>query len=54
MKEQISGDILTECTNDVLCGELGVSSKIHVLRIQQIINGQVSVKDVMNITNTLV
>ena len=53
MREQISGDILTECTRDVLGGELGISKKIHLLRLLQIINGDISVKDVMNSTTNM-
>ena len=42
--EHVTGDILIECDDDVLKVELGVSSKLHRLRLLKVIKGQYSCK----------
>ena len=42
--EHINGDILIECDDDVLRVELGVSSKLHRLRLLKVIKGEYSCK----------
>ena len=45
LAEQISGEILAECDEEVLQHELGMSSKIHRIRLMKVITGQHSAKD---------
>lgn len=47
-REHICGDVLVECTEDVLQQELGVLSKIHRIRLMKIISGQKSAKIVLD------
>lgn len=42
--EHISGEILLECDESVLQEEIGVTSRIHRIRIMKIISGQHSAK----------
>lgn len=42
--EHISGEILLECDDSVLKEEIGITSKIHRIRIMKIISGQHSAK----------
>ena len=53
-KEGITGDILTELDEDILLHELGVSSKIHRIRLMKIINGQHSVQHILSGTDPYV
>ncbi len=45
--EHISGEILLECDEDVLKEEIGITSKIHCIRLMKIINGQHSAQAVL-------
>ncbi len=47
-REQVSGDILREFDQDVLRDELGISSRIHQIRVMKVIHGQHSVKQLLN------
>ena len=38
-REQVDGEILSECDEDVLSNDLCVSSKLHRMRIMKIISG---------------
>ena len=39
-KESVSGEILSECDNDILESDLGVTSRLHRLRLMKIIDGR--------------
>ena len=39
-REHITGEILVECTEEVLQRELEITSKIHRIRLMKIISGQ--------------
>lgn len=41
-REQVNGEILSECDEDVLTNDLGVSSKLHRMRIMKVISGKLS------------
>lgn len=47
--EHITGDILLECNDEVLEKELGVTMKVHRIRLMNIIIGKQSVKTVMTV-----
>jgi len=38
--EQITGEILLECDDDMLASDLGVSSKLHRKRLMKVISGE--------------
>ena len=42
-REQINGEILSECDEEVLMNDLGVSSKLHRMRLLKVISGKVTV-----------
>ena len=39
-KENVSGEILLECDNDILQCELGVASRLHRLRLMKVVEGR--------------
>lgn len=39
-QEQVNGEILAECDEDVLTKDLGVSSRLHRMRLLKIISGK--------------
>ncbi len=45
--EQISGEILLECDDSVLKEEIGITSKIHRIRLMKVISGQHSAKGIL-------
>lgn len=45
MKEHVDGEILSECDDDVLHFELGVTNKSQRTKLMNIINGVASVRD---------
>lgn len=47
LQEQISGDILLECSDQELRDELNVSKKIHRARFMKIIDGSHSAQSIM-------
>jgi hypothetical protein len=47
-REQINGEILAELNEDALKDELGISSKIHRVKLLKIINGRHSAVNVLN------
>ena len=38
-REQVNGEILSECDEDVLTNDLGVSSKLHRIKLMKVISG---------------
>jgi hypothetical protein len=47
LSEHISGEILLECDDAILQEEIGVTSRIHRIRIMKIISGQHSTKTML-------
>ena len=47
MKEQITGELLMECDDGILSSDLGISSKLHRMRLLKIIAGKQSVKNII-------
>ena len=39
-REHVNGEILSECDEEVLTNDLGVSSKLHRMRIMKVISGK--------------
>ena len=39
-REQINGEILSECDEEVLTNDLGVTSKLHRMRMMKLISGK--------------
>ena len=39
-REQVNGEILSECDDEVLTNDLGVSSKLHRIKLMKIISGK--------------
>ena len=48
LEEQLSGEILLECDDTILQEEVGMSSRIHRIRVMKIISGQHSAKPLMD------
>ena len=48
IKQQINGDILTDCDDDILQNELKITSRLHRIRLLRIISGQHSVQKIMS------
>ena len=42
-REQVNGEILSECDEEVLSSDLGVSSKLHRMRLMKVISGKLCV-----------
>jgi hypothetical protein len=40
-QEQVNGEILSECDEEVLKTDLGISSKLHRMRLLKVISGKV-------------
>lgn len=40
-REQVNGEILSECDEEVLTNDLGISSKLHRMRILKVIYGKI-------------
>lgn len=47
LSEHISGEILMECDDSILQEEIGLTSRIHLIRIKKIISGQHSAKSLL-------
>jgi len=45
--EQISGDVLMDCDEELLEKDLGVSKKVHRIRLMKIVQGQHSAKNIL-------
>lgn len=45
--EQISGDILSECTEQMLQEELKITSKLHRMRLMKVISGSQSIRSLL-------
>ena len=43
LEERVNGTILLQCDDSTLRDDLGVSSKVHRLRLLQVIEGRVSI-----------
>lgn len=48
IKQQINGDILADCDDDILKNELKITSRLHRIRLLRIISGQYSVQEIMS------
>ena len=46
--QQINGDLLSECDEDILKSELQVSSRLHRMRLLKLILGQYSIQEIMS------
>lgn len=46
--EQITGEVLAELDEEILQNELGVSVKIHRIRLMKVINGKYSVQQILS------
>ena len=46
--EQITGEVLAELDEEILQKELGVSVKIHRIRLMKVINGKYSVQQILS------
>ena len=44
LEEQLSGEILLECDDTILQDEVGMTSRIHRIRLMKVISGQHSAK----------
>ena len=44
-REQVNGEILSECDEEVLMNDLGVSSKLHRMRLMKVISGKFTVSN---------
>lgn len=47
-EEQVNGEILSECEEDVLQSDLGVSSKLHRMRLLKVISGRHSARCILS------
>ena len=47
LTEKINGNILSKCDGKILQEELGVSSRLHCMRLQQVISGKTSAAALM-------
>lgn len=45
--EQVNGEILTECDDELLASDLGVSSKLHRMRLMKVITGRHSARSIL-------
>jgi len=48
VKQQINGDILADCDDDILKNELRITSRLHRMRWMRIISGQYSVEEIIS------
>ena len=46
-EEQISGEILLECDDAILSEEIGITSRLHRIRLMKVISGQHSSREVL-------
>lgn len=47
-EQQINGDILCDCDDELLRTELQIKSRLHRMRLMRVISGQYSVIDIMS------
>ena len=47
-QQQINGDILADCDDEILRTELQITSRLHRMRLLRVISGQYSVIDIMS------
>ena len=45
-REQVNGEILSECDEEVLTNDLGVSSKLHRIKLMKVISGMFVVESI--------
>ena len=48
--EQVNGEILTECDDELLASDLGVSSKLHRMRLMKVITGRHSARSILAVS----
>ena len=46
-EEKVSGEILSECDEEVLTNDLGIKSKLHRIKLMKVITGRHSAKRIM-------
>ena len=46
-EEKVSGEILSECDEEVLTNDLGIKSKLHRIKLMKVISGHHSAKRIM-------
>ena len=46
--EQINGEVLLECDEELLQTELGVTSRLHRMRLTRVIQGRQSLQELLN------
>ena len=46
-QQQINGDLLSDCDDELLKNELTILSRLHRMRLLRVISGQYSVMDIM-------
>ena len=47
-RQQINGEILSRCNDQILQQELQIKSKLHRIRLMGLINGQTSVRHLLD------
>ena len=45
-REQVNGEILSECDEEVLTNDLGISSKLHRIKLMKVISGMLVVESI--------
>ena len=48
LAEKVAGDILLQCTDDILQDELRVEKQLHRIRLMKVIDGSHSAQDIMS------
>ena len=46
-QEQVNGEILSECDEEVLKNDLGIKSKLHRMRVMKVVTGRHSAKRIL-------
>ena len=46
-RQQLNGDLFSECDEDILTNELKVTSRLHRMRLMRVISGQYSVQEIL-------
>lgn len=47
-RQQLNGDLFSDCDEDILVNELKVTSRLHRMRLMRVISGQYSVQDILS------
>ena len=48
MEEQIDGELLAECDEVILEGDLGITSKLHRSRLMKVVSGRHSAQNIID------